>query len=185
LFSFLTSVLYPNLSSTSLAKLQYEWFDKSEGNFKSLLVNTLKDLKRYEGIDSDIDFDAIPSFISLNSVDIKKKFADFLTTITTVRNTLAAKLKFNDQRLVHENIARFERFRCSNYAENKAAFIASSLNRTKRSIVLDRALIKLPNGEVTLTINPLKIKQAAVKHFKLIAGLPPVSPSSISDLPSS
>jgi hypothetical protein len=45
LFSFLTSVLYPNLSSTSLAKFQYEWFDKPEGNFKSLLVNTLKDLK--------------------------------------------------------------------------------------------------------------------------------------------
>src|SRR3954471_7219023 len=63
--------------------------------------------------------------------------------------------------------------RCTNFAENKAAFIASSLSRTRRSIVLDRVMSPDSSGQMSLITDPSKIKMIANKHYQTIAGSPP------------
>src|SRR4051812_32387054 len=63
--------------------------------------------------------------------------------------------------------------RCTNFAVNKAAFIASSLSRTRRSIILDRVMSQDSSGQMSLVTNPLKIKTIANKHYQTIASSPP------------
>src|SRR5436190_13497251 len=72
--------------------------------------------------------------------------------------------------------------RCNNFAFNKAAFIASSLNCTRRSIVLDQILISDDNGNSSLTTDPIRIKEAAIQHFKYIAGNPITHHISLDDM---
>src|SRR5207237_7523534 len=78
----------------------------------------------------------------------------------------------------------FEELRCTNFAEHKAAFIASALNRSKRSIILDRAMYVNGNNNEILLTDPAEVKQAAVKHFKTIAGAPPSINHNINTIPS-
>ncbi|CAB4434828.1 unnamed protein product [Rhizophagus irregularis] len=53
-----------------------------------------------------------------------------------------------------------------NFYEDKGKFIRSSLNREKRSIVLDRILITDISGNSQLLIAPDNIHKAAIKHFQ-------------------
>src|SRR5688572_7054458 len=72
--------------------------------------------------------------------------------------------------------------RCTNFATNKAAFIASSLSRTKRCIVLDRVMITNSNNESQLITDPGKIKEVANLHFQTIAGTPPTHHITIDEM---
>ena len=63
--------------------------------------------------------------------------------------------------------------RCTNFAKNKAAFIASSLNKTKRCIVLNRVMSLNSSGQTSLITDPVRIKQIANLHYQTIAGSPP------------
>jgi len=79
-------------------------------------------------------------------------------------------------------IKAYENARCSNFAFNKAAFIASSLNHSRKSIVLDRVLTTDSQGVSTLVTDPIKIKQVTNDHFRTIAGAPPAHRTLLSDL---
>src|SRR4051794_17080516 len=65
---------------------------------------------------------------------------------------------------------------------NKAAFIASSLSYTKRSIVLDRIMNTNSNNELQLITDPDRIKDIANLHFQTIAGIPPTHQISIDEM---
>ncbi|CAB4437700.1 unnamed protein product [Rhizophagus irregularis] len=73
--------------------------------------------------------------------------------------------------------------RNANFYEDKGKFIRSSLNREKRSIVLDRVLVTDIPGSPQLLIAPDDIHAAAIKHFQNIVG-PSRSPfKSLNELP--
>ncbi|CAB4436288.1 unnamed protein product [Rhizophagus irregularis] len=73
--------------------------------------------------------------------------------------------------------------RNANFYEDKGKFIRSSLNREKRSIVLDRVLVTDIPGSPQLLIAPDDIHAAAIKHFQNIIG-PSRSPfKSLNELP--
>jgi hypothetical protein len=57
-----------------------------------------------------------------------------------------------------------------NFYEDKGKFIRSSLNREKRSIVLDRVLVTDIPGNPQLLIAPDDIHKAAIKHFQNVVG---------------
>src|SRR3989440_457158 len=69
-------------------------------------------------------------------------------------------------------IAEYEENRCADYAVNKAAFIASLLNKSKRSIILDRAMNVNKNNKTVLETASHKVKTLANHHFRTIAGVP-------------
>src|SRR5436305_2223386 len=62
--------------------------------------------------------------------------------------------------------------RCTNFAKNKAAFIASSLNKTRRCIVLNRVMSFNSSGQASLITDPIRIKQIANLHYQTIASSP-------------
>src|SRR3954467_14618284 len=76
---------------------------------------------------------------------------------------------FKESQLKAVQIHSYEELRCTNFAEQKAAFISSALNRTKRCIVLDRAMSTNANEDECLITDPKEVKKATIKHFRTIA----------------
>jgi len=57
--------------------------------------------------------------------------------------------------------------RCDNLSTNPSKMIDSILNRKKRSIIMDRLLIDIPNSnDKYFSIDPIEIKNAAINHFQ-------------------
>src|SRR6185312_577269 len=98
----------------------------------------------------------------------------FLTLIKEIYGALQSLIKSNidtlDRQQIANNIKHFEELRCSNFAEDKSRFIASALNRTKRSIVLDRAMSTNSDGFPTLLTDKEDIFKEVNNHFQTIAG---------------
>ena len=103
----------------------------------------------------------------------RKEFQSLRLRVASLRNTLRQQRYIIEQQLKESLIKQFEDYRCSNFAVDKAAFITSSLNRTKRSIVLDRAMSVNDAGQEVLLTEEPQVKDAAISHFQTIAGLPP------------
>jgi hypothetical protein len=143
----LMEICHPT-ATTKIHRLQYEWSGKAIPNGKSTYLDMCK---RYNiPIDPEFNFDKValhtPAFnnIYLQAIEIRK-------SLLTERILL-------EKAYTNQLIKDYENTRCENYASNKAAFISSALNRTKHSIVLDRAMISLPNGDFSLTVDPSKVK---------------------------
>src|SRR3954447_12292782 len=66
--------------------------------------------------------------------------------------------------------------------KTKAAFIASSLSKTQRCIVLDRVMSSDSTGQTLLITDPAKIKQVANLHYQTIASSPPTRRTSLQDM---
>ena len=79
-------------------------------------------------------------------------------------------------------IKAYANARCTNFAKNKAAFIASSLSKTRRSVVLDRVMHTDRSGTVSLATDPSKIKEIANAHYQSVAGVPPIQRLKIDDM---
>src|SRR5256714_2099523 len=79
-------------------------------------------------------------------------------------------------------IAEYEESRCADYAVNKAAFITSSLNKSKRSIILNRAMNVNNNNETVLETALHKVKTLANNHFRTVAGIPLKPAPTIDDM---
>jgi hypothetical protein len=174
-YSLLNRICFPLIDRSSLQQLQFEWFSKPELNKRSLLIAICKNLK------IDIDHDSIPSIVSRHN----PAFHDVRNFVLDIRKRLNTERILLEKDHITKRIEHFEQERCVNYASDKAAFISSALSRTKRSIVLDRAIIRLPNGEYTLTTDPDSVKAEASKHFQMIAGAPPATPITIDNIPQS
>src|SRR2546421_1577181 len=72
--------------------------------------------------------------------------------------------------------------RCINFAKNKAAFIASFLNKTRRCIVLDRVMSLNSSGQASLITDPVRVKQIANLHYQTIASSPPTRRITLQDM---
>jgi hypothetical protein len=175
-FAFINRLLYPGAvnKSTCFSIFQHTWVGSST---KPGLVTQLKDIIFYFSF--NIDTDGIPSVVSNNTLI---KFKTLVATVAALRNIIRAQRQSLERSYSHELISRFENERCSNYAMNKAAFISSSLNRSKRSIILDRAMTG-SDSDATLETDPIKVKHLAKEHFRTIAGIPPPQSPSLHNMP--
>src|SRR3954452_14421457 len=130
--------------------------------------NLLKSINKHHN--NQIDPDTIPFLISHSNT---KKFSELRLKIAALRNTIKQLRDFKENQIKAARIRSYEELRCTNFAEQKAAFISSALNRSKRCIVLDRAMSINANGDECLITDPKEVKKTTIKHFKTIAGSPP------------
>ena len=170
-------MIYPNNNkkgNTSLAKLQHQWSGCSKG---TSLREIFLDITTY--LLFHINFIEVPLVINNNTISL---FKDFRSKVAALRNLLRNKRTLIEEERTKYLIQEYEDQRCANYAVDKAAFIASSLNRTKRCIVLDRAMTTNQVNEQILVTDPTDIKKAA-EHFRTIVSIPPAAPPHIFDMP--
>src|SRR2546421_12963350 len=125
-----------------------------------------------------IDNATIPTVISNNTIP---RFRTFRAEVAALRNLVQLQRTALEDAHRTKLIAEYEESRCADYAVNKAAFIASSLNKSKRSIVLDRAM-NVNNKETVLETAPHKVKTLANNHFRTVAGVPEKTASTIDDM---
>src|SRR3954454_19430094 len=178
IFAFVTALVYPkalhNKSTTTIAQYQRIWLGS---NKKQGLMDIYKDIT--VEFSFHIDNDEIPAVISNNTLP---KFKALRPKVAALRNLVRVQRSLLETSYNNELIKEYEKSRCANYAADKAAFIASSLNKTKRSIILDRAMNTHNINEHTLETDPVKVKELANDHFKTIAGIPPSTPSTIDEM---
>src|SRR6185295_18263361 len=126
-----------------------------------------------------------PNSIPITIHDRKSKvIKDLYKHVASLCNTLRNLCEIKENFVKAARIKEFENLRCINFAEHKAAFISSSLGRSKRCIVLDKAMGLNAQGDPTLLTDPTDVKKAAIQHFKTIAGAPPDVIHTLSSLPS-
>src|SRR3954463_2451986 len=102
----------------------------------------------------------------------RTSFESLLLKINSLRKLSKAKRSLLEAQHKEQIVKAYANARCTNFAENKATFIASSLNRTRRCIVLDRVMSLDPSGQASLVTDPVKIKQIANSHYQTIASSP-------------
>ncbi|PKY54937.1 hypothetical protein RhiirA4_427137 [Rhizophagus irregularis] len=121
-------------------------------------------------------------FISSN-LPFKTYLNNFKGLLRPVQRLISAKLKLEFNNYKNNAMKSAIAERNANFYEDKGKFICSSLNREKRSIVLDRVLVTNIPGNPQLLIAPDDIHAAAVKHFQNVVG-PSRSPfKSLHELP--
>ena len=87
-----------------------------------------------------------------------------------IHKSLSALAQNDVQRIKEKAIKSFIDKRCDNLQNDPSKMIDSILNRKKRSIVLDRLLIKDQNTSTNrFTIDPDDIKSATINHFQNFA----------------
>jgi hypothetical protein len=165
IFAFLNSFCFNPNSFTSFQQALYMWRSKDSPNsLYNLLGSINQDHKKL--IDpSTIPFE-LPCFGHSSTKSLHKHVAALRNTLRLIRDSLESKEK-------RQRIEFFESLRCENFATLKSAFIASALSRSKRSIVLDRAMHTDANNNTTLITEPTALKKVVADHFKFIAGNPP------------
>src|ERR1043166_7616106 len=173
IFAFLTTYTYPSKSLPRLHKLQNVWYNHSQSNLRESLIKINTHYKHL------IAPASIPLFLNSRN---RKEFQSLRLKVDSLRNTLRQQRYIIEQQLKKSLIKQFENYRCSNFAVDKAAFIASSLNRTKRSIVLDRAMSVNDAGQKVLLTEEPQVKDATIAYFQTIAGLPPRQSPSINNI---
>src|SRR3954454_3111228 len=178
IFAFVTALVYPkalrNKSTTTIAQNQRIWLGS---NKKQGLIDIYKDIT--VEFPFHIDNDEIPTVISNNTLP---KFKAFRLKVAALRNLVRAQRSLLETSYNNELIKEYEQTRCANYVADKAAFIAFSLNKSKWSIVLDRAMNTHNLNGHALETEPVRVKELANEHFKTIAGIPPSTPPTIDDM---
>jgi hypothetical protein len=164
IFAFLTSTI--NIYSTNMPihKAQKLWTGNRDLSFRSLLFNINKKHNHL------IPTDSIPIMINHSNLS---DFKILRTKVAALRNTIKKLRDFKESQLKATRIRSYKQIRCSNFANHKATFISSALNRSKRAIILDRAMITNNEGEQILIVDPDNVKTATNLHFKTIAGSAP------------
>jgi hypothetical protein len=182
IFSFLTDLTFHSSSKMPFHQAQHLWSahrpsnsDKTDDSdsFRSCLVAINK------AYDSPLQLDDIPLWITRSS---HSAFVALRRSVAGIRNHVRKICVAKENILTAERIQSFELLRCTNFATHKAAFIASSLNRTKRCIILDRAMAKSASNEDVLITDPAQIKLLAASHFQSVAGVPPVNTPSLASM---
>src|SRR3954451_1207580 len=180
IFAFVTKIVHSdigtnrNRTSTSYSQLQHIWSGRTS---KPSLSELYKDITME--FPFHIDNINIPIVISNNTLP---HFVTFKAEVTALRNLVRVQRTLLETSYNESLIKEYEDNRCANYAVNKAAFIASSLNRSKRAIVLDRAMHTNANNELTLETDPIKVKEITNNHFCTIAGTPTKAPLIIEEM---
>src|SRR3954471_11511119 len=126
-----------------------------------------------------IDNDNIPIVISHNTLT---RFRIFRAEVAALRNLVRIQRTLLETSYNESLIKEYEDNRCANYAVNKATFIASSLNRSRRAIVLDRAISTNANNETFLETDLVKVKEITNNHFCTVADTPTNTPPTINKM---
>jgi len=174
IFSFLIMLCKRPRSSFFSQAIQNRW----NGPVKSFRSELLEILYKYTPNGQTIP--EIPTNVSINN---RNAFITLKTTVAVFRNIIRKQRDSHTQLITRKLITQFENRRCDNFEFRKSDFITSALNRSKRSIVLDRAMKILPDGSEYLATDAEEVKQLAAAHFKTIAGLPPANVPLLDDFP--
>ena len=182
IFAFLTNFCFTSSKQelqTPLYKFRYLWNNPRSEGPKGFYFTLKKINQAYDFL---IPPDSIPQLLSLSA---RNDFIQLRTHVVSLRNVLFNLRSIKEAEQTKIDIKNYETLRNINYSKDKSAFIASSLNKSKRSIVLDRAMITSPSApnDFTLVTDPDGVKQAANEHFRTIAGLPPSDLPSLNDFP--
>ena len=105
----------------------------------------------------------LPSSIDLNSTD------DIRTSIKQLSRIIQAKYDTLTHALNDKQICKFVRQRCDDYHDNQKHMIDSFLDRSKRTIIIDRVL-QIQNDHQLLVTDPNEIKRLTNEHFQTCAG---------------
>src|SRR4051794_7359300 len=126
-----------------------------------------------------IDNANIPIVISHNTLI---RFKIFRAEVAALRNLVWIQRTMLETSYNKSLIKEYKDNRCANYAVNKATFIASSLNRSRRAIVLNRAMSTNANNETFLETDPVKVKEITNNYFCTVAGTPTNTPPTIDEM---
>ena len=127
----------------------------STSQWQDILYDLNRISELYEGWNTSFPL----SLNSMNCLDVKKDIA-------ALRSIIKIKCKQAEQHWSQQQIKLFADLRCDNYTDNLASFIDSSLERTKRKIVLDRVLINSNHNTPILLTEGKDIKKAINEHFQ-------------------
>ena len=97
-----------------------------------------------------------------------KEFYNLRLKVTSLRNVLKQQRIVIEQQLKELLFKQFEEWHWCNFAIDKAAFIASSLNCTKHSIILNHAMAINDAGQEILLLKNLKLKLLLLCISKLL-----------------
>src|SRR6266540_3489392 len=104
-----------------------------------------------------VDF---PPLLCLDNVRHVKK------QLLTLYKAIYLKARLEQRLLEQKQIQHHIQLRCTNYDKDLTKMIDSILNREKRTILLDRLIIKDPiHGQMLIT-DPQTIQTHAVQHFQ-------------------
>src|SRR5581483_8041441 len=171
IYAFITNIIYN--FDIPIYTVQTKWTGKDNYRDQLIQINSI-----YQ---NRININDIPARIkNHNDPNISK----LRIYVAALRNSLRAIRIVKENNNKAERIKYYEDLRCTNFAEHKAAFIASALNRSKRSIILDRAMCVDEFDNEKLLTDPTEVKLAAIEHFKTIAGAPPSISYNINTIPS-
>ena len=105
----------------------------------------------------------LPSSIDLNSTD------DIRTSIKQLSRIIQTKYDTLTHALNDKQIRNFVRQRCDDYHDNQKHMIDSFLDRSKRTIIIDRVLQTQDDHQLLVT-DPNEIKRLTNEHFQTCAG---------------
>src|SRR5947207_13548071 len=77
-----------------------------------------------------------------------------------------------EQNDINEQVKRHADIRFDNFSNNESKFIDSSLERTRRTIVIDRVFKSNPSSSPILLTHPDDIKKEVVNHFQNFVNTP-------------
>src|SRR5579871_828880 len=116
--------------------LQAVWCSSSSSYTLPGCYHSLMDINRIYGhhITSALVFKLLPQPGDLSSV------ISLQHSISSLRSLVRQRCDLMESQARSDRIKFFEELRCDNFLHNKTAFISSSLGRSKRCIVLNRAM---------------------------------------------
>jgi exonuclease III len=119
---------------------------------------------------ADQEFSTEPLFA--DSFRLKpSNYNKFKKRLIKLKSHIVKLMEIEENRLMEMRIKKFSDERCVNFHSNQAKFISSSLDRKKRSIILDRVMISTETSTTLLT-EPDEIKAAVNQHFQSAASIP-------------
>src|SRR5436853_93146 len=141
IFAFLNSFCFHPNSFASHKFAQHMWFKDSSPCFHNSFTTINGDHKNL--IDPASIPSILPSFGHITIKNLHKHVAALRNTLRQLRDALES---FDTK----QRIEYFESLRCINFVSFKSSFITSALSRSKRCIVLDRAMHTDAHGNTSL-----------------------------------
>src|SRR3954453_15543935 len=132
-------------------------FRASRGNSRTWPIGEewITDLKTFDEISRKAK---LPTF-SLPTVLTESNVKDARKTILTCYHNLKALFRVEEANISQQRIKHFISQRCLQYESNPGKMIESALGRSKKTITLDRLVVKDADGQHTLINDPHLIKQ--------------------------
>ncbi|HVH96762.1 MAG TPA: reverse transcriptase domain-containing protein, partial [Bacillus sp. (in: firmicutes)] len=159
-----------------IKKLQHQWTFKKPASKRTCLLEINS---QYANTDGHFDPLEAPYLLTHRN---RTSFENLLIKVNSLRKLSKIKRSLLEIQHKEQMVKAYADARCTNFAENKAAFIASSLSKTRRCIVLDRVMASDSTGQTLLITDPAKVKQVANLHYQTIAGSPPTRRTTLQNM---